>query len=112
MACCANSREDRWPSLCFAPFDLRAAQIAAQIERLRLSAVGGTKAKTRQSESQIGDLTRQKIKVDVQILAIAIAAGAESIITHDAEHFSPLAAKTNIIHEFANRFSANDHCYR
>lgn len=91
-----EEQDEQWAVLSrrfrLAPFDLRAAQIAAQIERLRLSAVGGTKAKTRQSEAQIGDLTRQKIKVDVQILAIAIAAGAESIITHDAEHFSPLAA--------------------
>lgn len=74
-----------------APFDLRAAQIAARIERLRLSTVGVTKAKARQTDAQIGDLTRQKVKVDVQILSIAIAAGAESIITHDSAHFSPLA---------------------
>lgn len=74
-----------------APFDLRAAQIAAVIERQRLNGKVSKKAKRSPTEAEIGDLTRQQVKVDVQILAIAIAVGAESIITDDSNHFLPLA---------------------
>lgn len=95
-----DEQDEQWAVLSrrfrLAPFDLRAAQIAAKIERQRLGIPGGTKAKVRQTEVEIGDLTRQKIKVDVQILAIAIAVGAESIITHDSAHFLPLAGNQPI----------------
>jgi hypothetical protein len=76
------------------PFDQRAAQIAAQIERRRHEAKTTPRTKVAQrtaSKRRSRDIARQKVKVDVQILATAVAAGAESIFTDEVVHFSELA---------------------
>ena len=86
----------QWPVLSkkfkLVPFDLRAAMIASEIEWTRMErsrpANKLPKSKHSPSKVELAELTRQQIKVDVQILAIAIAAGATEIVTHDIAHFS------------------------
>ena len=81
------------------PFDQRAAQIAAQIERRRHEAKATPQKKATKktaSKRRSTDIARQKVKIDVQILATAIAAGAESIFTDEVAHFSELASGLKI----------------
>ena len=95
-----EEQQKHWPVLskrfALVPFDLRAAMIAAEIERRRVerdrAASSPKKSKSGATvKVDFAELTRQQIKVDVQILAIAIAAGATEIVTHDIDHFSSFA---------------------
>lgn len=101
------------------PFDLRAAQIASQIERRRSDLKPKkTKKKTSRkrtaSRRTAADIARQKVKVDVQIIATAIAAGASSIYSDETKHFAELAAgfKIQVLdvrsHEFQPRLPNAD----
>jgi predicted nucleic acid-binding protein len=67
--------------LFFVPsLDVRAAAIAARLQQK----VSGQQRPT--------DQTKQKLKVDAQILGIAIANNAEKVITQNIKHFRAMAA--------------------
>ena len=62
-------------------FDVPAAVLAADLER------GKTRSLVRANK----DLDKNKVRIDAQIVAVAIVNGAEKIISHDP-HFRELAA--------------------
>ena len=74
-----------------APFDSAAARIASQISR-RFSDRIRNSAKASQSRDARAVGARQQMKVDIQILAVAIAQRAEAIYTLEVERFSEWAA--------------------
>lgn len=75
------------------PFDLRAAQLAARIERRRSKS---PERSDRTGQHGKAVITRQQVKVDVQIIASAIAAGAVAIYTDETKHFAQLAQGESI----------------
>jgi len=63
-----------------AAYDLPAAYLAAGLARK----AGGLKRQ--------GDITRQAVKTDFQIIATAVVRGATRIVTDESQHFETLAA--------------------
>ena len=91
-----EEQQKQWPVLskrfALVPFDLRAAEIERRrVERDRAASSPKKSKSGATVKVDFAELTRQQIKVDVQILAIAIAAGATEIVTHDIDHFSSFA---------------------
>lgn len=73
-----------------APFDVAAARIASQISR-RYSDRIANSSKAFGNRPAAGVGARQQMKVDIQIVAIAIAQRAEAIYTLEVEKFSEWA---------------------
>ena len=71
-------------------FDLRAAEIAAELSR---------RQEVRKLQEE---WDRQKVKTDIQIIAIAIAYGAEMIVTDNTREFRAIAADRIAISEVPN----------